>query len=163
MATGSNMFLKMSGVTGECQEEGHKGQVEVQHFTEGVHNTASGGTGMGGGQGISVFNDFSFSCKLEKAVGTLMKFCADHKPIAESVFSAVKMGGAGASYEYLIITLTNARVSHVDLTGSSQELGNAHVTFNFEKIKIEYKEENATGGAGASSPITWDVKANKLV
>lgn len=163
MATGSNMFLKMSSVTGECQEDGHKGEIEVQHFSEGVHNTASGGTGMGGGQGISEFHDFSFSCKLEKAVGTLMKFCADHKPIAESVFSAVKMGGTGASYAYLIITLTNARVSHVDLTGQVNQLGEAAVVLNFEKIKIEYKEENASGGAGASSPITWDVKANKLV
>ena len=163
MATGSNMFLKLSSVTGECQEDGHKGEIEVQTFHEGAHNTASGGTGMGGGVGISQFADFNFTCKLEKAVPTLLKFCADHKPIAEAKFTAVKMGGTGASYVYFEITLTNARVSNVDISGSSNELGHVSVVLNFEKIKIEYKEENATGGAGASSPITWDVKANKLV
>lgn len=163
MATGSNLFLKMSGVTGECQEEGHKGEIEVQHYSEGAHNTASGGTGMGGGVGISEFQDFRFGCKLEKAVPTLLKFCADHKPIAEAKFSAAKMGGSGASYTYLEITLTNARVSNVDVSGGANELGSAQVVLNFEKIKIEYWEENSTGGKGGSSPITWDVKANKLV
>jgi type VI secretion system secreted protein Hcp len=160
---GSNMFLKLTGITGECQESNHKGQIEIMSYSEGLNNLSSGGTGMGGGVGRVEYRDFSFTCKLEKAVPNLMSFCADHKPISEAVFTATKMGGAGKSYEYLQITMKNARVSHVDIAGSANAEAHVSVTLNFEEIKTEYWEENATGGKGASVNAAWNNKENKKV
>ncbi|MDW8311726.1 MAG: type VI secretion system tube protein Hcp, partial [Burkholderiales bacterium] len=160
---GSNMFLKLTGITGECQEANHKGQIEVMSFSEGLNNLASGSTGMGAGVGRVEYRDFTFTCKLEKAVPNLMSFCADHKPISEAVFTATKMGGSGKSYEYLQITLKNARVSHVEISGSANSEPHVSVSLNFEEIKTEYWEETPTGGKGASVSAAWNNKENRRV
>ncbi len=160
---GSNMFLKLTGITGECQVEGHKDEIEVMSYSEGMNNLSSGGTGMGGGVGRVEYRDFSFTCKLERAVPNLMNYCADHKPISEAVFTATKMGGSGKSYEYLQIKLKNARVSHVDIAGSANAEAHVSVTLNFEEIKTEYWMETPQGGKGASVSAAWSNKENKRV
>ena len=116
---------------------------------------------MGGGVGRAEYGDFSFTCKMEKSVPNLMKFCADHKPIAKAVLSCTKVGGSGASYNYLQVTLSNARVSSVSYNGAMNSENDVSVTLNFEKIKTEYWEENATGGQGASVNAEWSNKENK--
>ena len=158
---GSNIHLKLDGITGESQESKHKGEIDILHYAESIHNLASGGTGMGGGVGRAEYGDFSFTCKMEKSVPNLMKFCADHKPIAKAVLSCTKVGGSGASYNYLQVTLSNARVSSVSYNGAMNSENDVSVTLNFEKIKTEYWEENATGGQGASVNAEWSNKENK--
>lgn len=158
---GSNMFLKLTGIEGECMEAGHKKEIEVMSYSEGLSNLASAGTGMGAGVGRVEYRDFSFTCKLEKAVPNLMKYCADHKPISEAIFTATKMGGQGASYEYLKIKMTNARVSHVDIAGSANAEAHVSVTLNFETILTEYWPELETGGRGGSVSAGWNNKLNQ--
>ena len=99
-AQGSNLFLKLDGITGESQESRHKGEIEVSGYQETVSNLASGGTGLGGGVGRSEFNDFMLTCKLERAIPALMAKCADHTVIGEAKLSATKVGGSGKSYDY---------------------------------------------------------------
>lgn len=158
---GSNLFLKLTGVTGESEESNHKGEIEVESFSEGLHNMSSAGTGGGQGVGRVEYQDFSFSCKLEKAIPAIMKFCADGKPVFETKFCATKVGGSGKSYNYLEITLSNARVSSVQVSGGANQLGMVSVSMNFEKIKTEYWVENATGGQGAGSAAEWSNKENR--
>ncbi len=162
-AQGSNIFLKLTGVDGESQESQHKNELEVFSYHEGLQNMASGGTGMGGGVGRVSYNDFTFTCKLEKAVPTLMKYCADHKVISEAKVSATKVGGSGKSYDYLQITMKNVRVSGVDIGGSMNAEASVSVHVNFEEIKTEYWTENAQGGQGASTNAAWSNKENKTV
>jgi type VI secretion system secreted protein Hcp len=160
-AQGSNLFLKMTGITGESQESKHTGEIEIFGYSEGLSNLSSGGTGMGGGVGRVEYRDFTFQCKLEKAVPTLMSWCADHKVISEAKMSGTKVGGSGASYDYVQITMKNCRIAAVDLGGSMNAEGSVSISLNFEEIKTEYWEESASGGQGASTNAAWSNKANK--
>ena len=44
-------FLKIDGIEGESTDKTHPGEIEIQSFSWGVSNTASGGAGGGGGAG----------------------------------------------------------------------------------------------------------------
>ena len=46
-------------------------------------------------------------------------------------------------------------------TGGAQEDDYVeHVTLNFAKIKVEYKQQTDKGGAGATSEVNWNIPAN---
>ena len=161
-AQGSNLFLKLEGVTGESQESGHKGEIEVSSYEETVFNPAIGVTGLGGGLGRTEVYDFKLACKLERAIPALIARAVDHKVSLEAKLSATKVGGSGKSYDYLQITMKNVRVSKVVLGGSMNAEALVSVWLNFERIMIEYWVENAQGGQGPSSSIEFDNKGNTV-
>ncbi len=158
-----NLFLQIEGVTGECAEEEHKGWIDVESYSEGLQSTSSVGYGGGGGVGTVSYNDFQITCQLEKAIPNLMAGCADHKHYGTAKLHATKMGGAGKSWTYLEITLTDLVVTGVHFSGSQSQIPHVQVSIGFAKIKTEYWEQTKTGGKGSSTNATWDQKLNKSV
>lgn len=154
-----NLYLQIEGVPGECAEEGHKGWIDVSSYQEGLSSMGSAGYGGGAGVGTVTYQDFVFTCQLEKAIPNLIKGCAEHKHYPTVKLHAVKMGGK--SWVYLEITLSDAVVSSVNFTGLDNQIPSVTVSFNFTKIKTEYWEQNKEGGKGPSVSAEWDQKANK--
>jgi len=156
-----NLYIKFDGLTGECVEGAHKGWIDTNSYSEGLQSSGSSSYGGGAGVGTVSYNDFTFTCQLEKAIPDLMKNCADHKPYSTCILHATKMGGSGSSWTYLEITLSDAVITGVHISGSENQIPTVQVSVNFTKIKSEYWEQTSTGGKGASTNAGWNQKENK--
>jgi type VI secretion system secreted protein Hcp len=65
------------------------------------------------------------------------------------------------SEDYYIITLTDVIVSSYQQSGVSEDqVPTESISFNFAKIKVEYKPRNADGTLGAPVSAGWDLKEN---
>lgn len=158
-----NLFLQIEGVTGECVESAHKGWIDVDSYNEGLQSSSTASYGGGAGLGSVSYNDFTITCQLEKAIPNLMKACADHKPYPTAKLHATKMGGSGASWTYLEVTLSEVVVTGVHFSGSQNQIPTVQVSLSFAKIKTEYWEQTSTGGKGSSTNAGWDQKSNKTM
>lgn len=66
--------------------------------------------------------------------------------------------------EFLTYTLSDLLVTSYQSGASADtEVVRDSVALNFSKIQIEYKEQSAKGGVGATVKAGWDVRANKKV
>ena len=72
------------------------------------------------------------------------------------------VGKAGTTpLEYITITMTDVLVTSVSTGGSGgEDRLTENVTLNFAKVKVDYKEQTATGVVGATPTMTWDIAAN---
>jgi type VI secretion system secreted protein Hcp len=156
-----NLFLQVEGITGECAEENHKGWIDVSSYGEGLSSAGSSSYGGGAGVGSVHYQDFTFTCQLEKAIPNLIKGCATHKSYPTVKFNATKMDGKGSSWVYLEITLSDAVVSSVSMSGTENQIPHVSVSLNFAKIKTQYWEQTKDGGKGSSTESVWDQKANQ--
>lgn len=155
-----NLFLQVEGVTGECAEAGHEGWIDVESYSEGMTSASTAGFGGGAGLGAVSYQDFHFTCQLEKAVPNLMAGCADHKHYPKAKLHATKMGGDGKSWTYFEVTLTDVVVTSVQIGGSMNNIPSVSISLAFSKIMSEYWAQTKTGGKGSSTSAEWDQKRN---
>src|SRR5436190_10470789 len=113
-----NAFLQIDGIKGESTDEGHKEWIEVLEYQLGVSQQSLGQTSAGGGRGAGKadFKDFVVFKMLDKASPDLALYCANGKIIPKIVLD-LQMA-AGTSHNAAKITLTNAMVTSVHVTGS---------------------------------------------
>jgi type VI secretion system secreted protein Hcp len=156
-----NLFLKIDGVNGECEETNHKEWIDCDSYSEGLQSAGSAGYGGGAGVGAVSYNDMTITCQLEKAIPTLMAACADHKHYGKATLHATKMGGNSKSFTYLCVELKDVVVTGVHFSGSANQIPHVQVSLNFAEIKTEYWVQSPSGGQGASTNATWSNKENQ--
>jgi type VI secretion system secreted protein Hcp len=153
-------FLKIDGIEGESQDDGHKGEIEVQSFSWGVTQTGSLAQGGGGATHKVHMQDFNFTVFHSKASPKLMLACATGQHIASAVLVARKAGRE--QQEYLKVTFTDLLISSFQTGGSADNINlTDQISFNFARIEHEYKERLATGGLGGSIKTGFDLKTMK--
>jgi len=157
----ADFYVKITGMDGESQAEGHKGEIEVLSFSFGVSNSGRfDETGGGGGAGKSSFADLSFNSALGKAGPKLAGASATGEHLGSAVLSCRKAGGK--QYDYLKITLTNVLVSSYQVGGSSGgDTPSESFSLNFSKIKYEYFEQGEKGAVKLAGSMEYDLKAIK--
>jgi type VI secretion system secreted protein Hcp len=151
-----DIVLKIDGIEGESQIDGHKKEIDVHSISWGMHNSASTHTGGGGGSGKVIFQDVHFSKNFDSSSHNLQRRCADGKHIPTAVVTFRKQGEG--QKDYLVVTLS-------DLLVTSYSGGNGGEQFSlaYSKFKFDYKEQTSKGGLGGSKMWEFDVKANKHV
>lgn len=157
MAT--DMFMQLGSIKGESQDKTHKGQIDVLSWSWGASN--SGSAHAGGGQGAGKVNvqDLSFTKYIDKATPDILLACCSGKHIPNALLTVRKAGGE--PLEYLQITMQDLIVTSVSTGGAaSEDRLTETVTLNFAKVKVQYKEQTATGGVGDQPQMGWDVAAN---
>ena len=65
------------------------------------------------------------------------RYGVHYDPVTEVMVTAVSTGGSGG-----------------------EDRLTENVTLNFAKVKVDYKEQTATGTAGATPSMTWDIAQN---
>ena len=152
-------FLKLDGIDGESQDHKHKGDIDVLTWSFGATNSGTFGAGGGGGAGVSSMGDFHFTAYSSKATAKLFLKCATGEHIKKAVFIARKAGKE--QQEYLHFKFTDLLVSSFQHGGH----GGAHaggdprpvdqVSFNFDKVEFEYKEQKPDGTLGGAVSSYW--------
>ncbi|MGL5734517.1 MAG: Hcp family type VI secretion system effector [Beijerinckiaceae bacterium] len=158
----ADYFLKIDGIEGESGDAKHKNEIELESWSFGASNSGSFGHGMGGGTGKVSMQDFHFVMKMNKATPNLFLSCSSGKHIPKAVLTCRKAGTEDGPQEYFVVTFEDLLISSYQ-TGGSQGSGaypSEQISFNFTKIKMDYKMQDEKGIPGKSVIAGWDTKKN---
>jgi len=153
-----DVFLKIKGIPGESADSKHKGEIDVLSYSFGQSQTGTMAYGGGGGAGKVQFQDFSFMMRMSKATPKLMQACANGTHIEDAILTARKAGDK--QQEYMTYKFYDLLISSYQTSASSEEPVES-VSFNFSKMEMEYKEQDAKGGLGGSTMFKYNLKENK--
>ena len=153
-----DVFLKINGVPGESADSKHKAEIDVLSYSWGVTQTGTMSYGGGGGAGKANFGDFSFMMRMNKATPKLMQACANGSHIPDAILTCRKAGDK--QQEYMSYKFYDLLISSYQTSASSEEPTES-ISFNFSKMEMEYKEQDAKGNLGGSTNFKYNIKENK--
>jgi len=154
-----DIFLKLTGITGESQDHKHKGEINVVSWSWGATQTGSMHVATGGGVGKVNVRDISITKRVDSATPALWQAMCVGKHIDTATLTVRKAGEH--PLEFLVITLTSVLVTGQDTGGGrGDELMTETMTLNFREFDIKYTEQRADGGPGLSSEFAFDIALN---
>jgi type VI secretion system secreted protein Hcp len=154
-----DMFIKIGELKGEARDKVHKDEIDVLAWSWGISNSGSAQVGGGAGAGKCNVQDLSFTKYLDKASPDLMLAACNGKHFPKAVLAVRKAGED--PLEYLLITVEELIVTSISTGGSGgEDRLTENVTLNFARVKVQYKEQTATGGVGDKPEMGWNVAEN---
>jgi type VI secretion system secreted protein Hcp len=154
-----DQFIKIGALKGESRDAKHKEEIDVLAWSWGTSNSGSAHVGGGAGAGKVNVQDLSFTKYIDKSSPDLMLACCNGKHFDTATLTVRKAGEQ--PLEYLIITMEDLIVTSVSTGGSSgEDRLTENVTLNFARVKVNYKEQTATGGVGATPQMGWNIAEN---
>src|SRR5262245_20985200 len=154
-----DVFLKINGIEGESADDKHKNQIDVLSYSFGITQTGTMAYGGGGGAGKANFGDFSFMMRMNKATPKLMNAVATGCHIPDATLHCRKAGGK--QEEYMTYKFYDLLVSSYQTSASSEEPTES-ISFNYSKMEMEYKLQDAKGTVKPAGQFKYDVKALKV-
>jgi type VI secretion system secreted protein Hcp len=157
-----NAYLYIDGITGPSTSK--TGFIDILSFSWGVSQTSTYGTGASGKEskaGRADFSNLSIMKVLDAASPLICECCASGTIIANVYILYDKPIGTGATtqQDYFRLYLTDALVTSVQLSGSSENPTES-VSFAFQTVEIAYKAEVDNGASLAGAvPKGWDLAA----
>jgi type VI secretion system secreted protein Hcp len=155
-----DQFIKIGTLKGESKDADakHK-EIDVLAWSWGMSNSGSAQAGGGQGAGKCNVQDLSITKYIDKSSPDLMLFCCNGKHVDKATLTVRKAGEK--PLEYLIITMEDLIITAVSTGGSGgEDRLTENVTLNFAKVKVEYKEQTATGTVGATPSMGWNIAEN---
>ncbi|MGH7025064.1 MAG: Hcp family type VI secretion system effector [Caulobacteraceae bacterium] len=154
-----DMFIKIGALKGESKDKVHKEEIDVLAWSWSLHNSGSAHVGGGTGSGKVSVSDLSFTKYVDKSTPDLALACCNGKHYDKAVLTVRKAGEH--PLEYLVITMQHLIISSMSEGGSGgEDRLTENISLNFATVKIDYKEQLETGGAGAAPTMGWDIAAN---
>jgi type VI secretion system secreted protein Hcp len=126
----SNGFLKLDGIEGDSSDNNHQKWIEIQAFTWGCSNSA---TGTGGAGQATIF-DFSITKNTDQATPTLFQRCCNGD---KSATADVELNSTGSNNWFLKIHFEDVWITGWQ-TGGQADGSTAveNVTFTAGKCHI---------------------------
>ena len=158
-----DFFLKIDGIEGESADGKHKGEIDLESWSWGASQAGGSSFGGGGGAGKVSMQDFHFTMKVNKATPKLILACANGQHIKNALLTCRKAGGK--QEEFLQYTFHDLLISSYQTGGSggADIVPTEQISFNYAKMKVEYKEQKSDGTLGGVIAAGWDLKKNEKV
>jgi type VI secretion system secreted protein Hcp len=158
-----DMFIKIGPLKGESRDKAHKEEIDVLAWSWGMSNSGSAHVGGGAGSGKVNVKDLSFTKYIDKTTPDLMLAACNGKHFDKATLVVRKAGGDNP-LEYLTITMNDVLIANVSTGGTGgEDRITENVTLNFAKVTVDYKEQTATGGVGATPSMGWNIAENVKV
>jgi type VI secretion system secreted protein Hcp len=152
-----DVFLNIEGIPGESADEKHPNEIDVLSYSWGVSQTGTASYGGGMGAGKANFGDFSFMMRMNKATPKLMNAVATGEHIPKAVLTCRKAGGK--QEDYMVYKFYDLLVSSYQTSASSEEPTES-ISFNYSKMEMEYKIQDAKGMTKTAGVFKYDLKKN---
>lgn len=156
------IFLKLEEAEGECTDEAHDKEINVDSFSWGIANSGT----MESGQGVSAGRPQAFELSVSKIIDTsshlMIQRCASGKVFPKATISVQRAGGE--KVQALVIEFQNVYVTNYQLSDSkgTGQLPSEGVTFAYENMKFVYTKQKEDGSADAEKEAGYDLKTNKV-
>lgn len=154
-----DVFLKIKGIEGESADATHKNQIDVLSYSWGVSQTGTMSYGGGGGAGKANFGDFNFMMRMNKATPKLMHACATGEHIPDAILSCRKAGGK--QEDYMVYKFYDLLISSYQTSASSEEPTES-ISFNYSKMEMLYKVQDAKGQLANGPEFKYNIKENQV-
>lgn len=149
----ADMFLKLTGVTGEVQDADHKGEIEVVSWSWGLQApTAMGGTATG----RTSLAELTIVKRVDLATPTLMQCLRTHRVVPQGKLTVRKAGTT--PLEYFKIELTNVRITSL-VTDSEQTDLIERLKLGFHRVTVTYTPQQAGTGAQGGGAVVFEADA----
>jgi len=157
-------FLKLEGVEGESQIDGHKGEIQLEEARWTQENVGGGTDSEGPGAGAVKMNDFVVFMRTNKATPNLMLACPKGDSFSTAVITFRK-----DNLDYLKWHLAPVKVSRfihvakesVSPSGEKTVVPLDEVHLHFQTIDCEHKGQKKDASGGGSNKKGWDKKEGK--
>jgi len=154
----SDFLLKIDQVKGESKQEGKTDYIDIESWSWGAMNSGSMAQGGGGGTGKVSCNDFHFVCKNGTSAMEVFGHCAKGTHIPNAILECRKAGGDAKTYTYYIVKFEKLVISSYQEGGSggSDLLPHAQISFNYQKVEVEYFEQDNQGHVVSKGKHSYD-------
>jgi type VI secretion system secreted protein Hcp len=155
-----DMFLKLSGVTGESKDRVHTQEIDILSWDWGMSNFATGHVGGGAGAGKVSVQDLRVSKRADNSSPNLLLFCVEGEHFDAALLTVRKAGGQ-KPVEYLKFKLETVFITGVSVGCSHYDDSMIeHVSLNFAKVSVDYTPQDEKGMPLVAIPFAWDIAAN---
>jgi len=149
----ADMFLKLTGVTGEVQDADHKGEIEVVAWSWGLQ-APTAVTGQATGR--TSLSELTIVKRVDAATPTLMTCLRTHRVVPQGKLTVRKAGKE--QLEYFKIELTNVRVTSL-VTDSDQSELVERLKLGFHKVTVTYTPQQGGTGAKGGGDVVFEADA----
>jgi type VI secretion system secreted protein Hcp len=156
-ANGSDIFLRVQTkragkVKGESTAPEHEGDIMIAGWNWGL----SSGSAVGSGAGTArrSYKHLTVFKAIDSASTALMSALATNDEVKEARLAMRRAGEE--QVDYFAIVLGGARVTALELTVDDMGTPVERVEFAFTKVEVEYRRQEGSGQAGASSSFEDD-------
>ncbi len=156
IAYGQNMFMKISGVPGETQDQARRDWISLTGYKLGIGSTSTAAGSSRAAIGKTNFNDLIITKKIDKTSPVLMQKCALGENIPEVEIEITAADGKS----FYRVVLSDVRISGVETASqcSPKCETTEEVSLNYSKITWEHKDNK-----GSPVKAGYDVKLNKRI
>lgn len=158
----TDFYLKLGTIEGETKAAGVEKYIEIESFSFGIDNAASFDRGGGLASGKASAHPMSFSKFFDKATPMIYKACAMGEHIAKAEIVCRKNTGTGGDQTFLKFTLTDVLVSNSSSGGGGSAVPMDQFSLSYNKIEMEYLQQDAKGKLGQPSKMAFDIKTAKV-
>jgi type VI secretion system Hcp family effector len=159
---GSEIFLKLEGISGEVTAKAHKDQIEISSFSLGASSSAAnpGGSSSGAGAGKVSIASFSVVKTIDKSSPKLLADAANGANIgsADIYFAHQSKGTLANVVDY---HFDKVMVQSIQQSASGAGVPSEDVTFRYQKAEETFLPAVQLKASPVSIP--FDVVANKAM
>jgi type VI secretion system secreted protein Hcp len=152
----ADMFLKLTGITGEAQDSGHKGEIQVVSWSWWLSSPMTAMATGSTRKGATALAELVIVKRVDLATPSLMNLVRTNKPVTSAVLTVRKAGAT--PHEYFRIELGGVLVSSVMAHSESQDLFE-QVSMAFQKVKVVYSPQQSATGAKGGGDVTFEADA----
>jgi type VI secretion system secreted protein Hcp len=154
-----DMFIKIGDVKGESRDKTHQDEIDVLAWSWGMSQSGTAHMGGGAGAGKVSVQDLSFTKYVDASSTDLILTCCNGKHHPTALLTVRKAGENPV--EYIKVTMEEVIITSVSTGGSGgEDRLTEDVTLNFAKVKVDYTAQGATGAAGKTKTMTWNIEEN---
>lgn len=156
----NDVFMSITGISGNSQDETFRNQFEVMSLSYGLANPYNPATGgPGGGAGKASFTPITITLYDDKSP-LFLKAVASSQRFERVVFSFRTQDGRGVNFTYETITLTTAGITQMQTSSGGErpviELSFAYATIEISQRDIQRPNDPPIKGG-------WDLVRNKAL
>lgn len=160
MAT-ADMFIKFDGVTGESQQKGFEGWIEIVHSDMSSSAPVSTGTTGGSGTGKPTVHGYSFSAIAGRHTPDINKRYFEGKHFPKVEVKYVKQTGDATAQTYYHLTMENVFVGNISSSKATNSDANESFQLHAEKYTQEYFAQDSAGALKSVGSTSYNQKTNE--
>ena len=151
------MFLKIDGIEGESNAQGHVNEIDILSFTWAAAN-AAGSAGAGAGAGKVTFENATMTKAVDRASPPLFHALATGQHIKQCILTVEEDRKPA---QLTSITFTNFLIASItEAFATSADVPQETIVISFAQFQISYTPQKTDGSADTPITAGWNLATN---
>ncbi len=152
----NSYYLTIDGLPGDSKDKLHKNAIDINSFSWGVQNSASGGGGK------ASFSNFAWTQLADSSTPPLFVRTATGAALRTVTLDVTKsVGGAGSPESFFQLIFTNTYGAALNMSGPGGDVVNVTAAMTSgDTVKMRYRAQDNTGALKPWVEGSFDIKAN---